>query len=236
MNSPDNTMPILVAIDGSESALRAAHWAAAEATRRGRGLSIVHAYDWPLPNYRPVVVDAAALHESVVNTARASLAAAVTSVTEVAPALPVTAEIISGPAVAVLLGLTRRGRAAGPRFWRSSDRRGPADRGATRADGPAAQNRAGGGHLLPGHVRVHPEPRALRLGAGTRLCHRSGPDAAALVAGVLEMIVALACIATAVVLYPVVKRQNQGAALGFVAVRVLEAGAILAGVVAICRS
>jgi hypothetical protein len=60
-----------------------------------------------------------------------------------------------------------------------------------------------------------------------------GPDTAALVAGVLEMIVALACIATAVVLYPVVKGQNQGAALGFVAVRVLEAGAILAGVVAV---
>ena len=108
MNSPDEVMPVLVAIDGSESALRAAHWAAAEATRRGRGLSIVHTYDWPLPNYRPVVVDSGVLHESVMSTARATLAAAVTSVTEAAPKLPITAEIISGPAVAVLLGLTRR--------------------------------------------------------------------------------------------------------------------------------
>jgi hypothetical protein len=42
--------------------------------------------------------------------------------------------------------------------------------------------------------------------------------------------VALACIGTAVALFPVVKRQNEGVALGFVAVRTVEAGAIFAGV------
>jgi hypothetical protein len=61
----------------------------------------------------------------------------------------------------------------------------------------------------------------------------SGPDAPAIIGGVLEMLVALAGIGTAVVLYPVVKRQNQGAALGFVAVRILEAAMIAAGVVAL---
>jgi hypothetical protein len=45
------------------------------------------------------------------------------------------------------------------------------------------------------------------------------------------MIVALACIGTAVALYPVVKRQNEGVALGFVGARVLEAAAIVTGVV-----
>jgi hypothetical protein len=49
--------------------------------------------------------------------------------------------------------------------------------------------------------------------------------------GVLEMIVALAGIGTAVALYPVVKRQNEGVALGFVATRVLEAATIVSGVV-----
>jgi hypothetical protein len=44
------------------------------------------------------------------------------------------------------------------------------------------------------------------------------------VGGVLEVIVALACIGTAVTLYPVVKRQNEGVALGFVAARVQETG------------
>ncbi len=108
MNSPDNAMRILVAIDGSESALRAAHWAAAEAARRGRGLTIVHAYDWPLPNYRPAVVDPAVLHDSIVSTANATLAAAVSAVTEAAPTLPVTAELVSGSVVTALLDLTRR--------------------------------------------------------------------------------------------------------------------------------
>ena len=47
------------------------------------------------------------------------------------------------------------------------------------------------------------------------------------------MIVALACIGTAVALYPVVKRQNEGVALGFVGVRVLEAAIIVSGVVSL---
>jgi hypothetical protein len=59
----------------------------------------------------------------------------------------------------------------------------------------------------------------------------SGPDTRVFIGGVLEMIVALACIGTAVALYPVIKRQNEGVALGFVAVRTLEAATIFAGVV-----
>ena len=57
-----------------------------------------------------------------------------------------------------------------------------------------------------------------------------GPDTPILIGGVLDVIVALAGIGTAVALYPVVKRQNQGLALGFVGARVLEAAGILAGV------
>jgi Domain of unknown function (DUF4386) len=57
-----------------------------------------------------------------------------------------------------------------------------------------------------------------------------GPDTPILFGGILEMIVALAGIGTAVVLYPVVKRQNEGVALGFVGSRVLEAATIFAGV------
>ena len=58
-----------------------------------------------------------------------------------------------------------------------------------------------------------------------------GPDTAVIFGGVLEIIVALAGIGTAVALYPVVKRQNEGVALGFVGARVLEASTIFAGVV-----
>ena len=58
-----------------------------------------------------------------------------------------------------------------------------------------------------------------------------GPGTGVIWGGVLEMIVALAGIGTAVALYPVVKRQNQGLALGFVGTRILEAATIVAGVV-----
>jgi hypothetical protein len=58
-----------------------------------------------------------------------------------------------------------------------------------------------------------------------------GPDTPVIVGGILEIIVALAGIGTAVALYPVLKRQNEGIALGFVGTRVLEAGTIFADVV-----
>ena len=57
-----------------------------------------------------------------------------------------------------------------------------------------------------------------------------GPDTGVLLGAILEIIVALAGIGTAVVLFPVVKRQNEGIALGFVSSRVLEAATIFAGV------
>ena len=61
----------------------------------------------------------------------------------------------------------------------------------------------------------------------------SGSHTGMLVGGFLEVIVALAGIGTAVTLYPVVKRQNEGVALGFVAARVLEAVMIFTGVVSL---
>jgi hypothetical protein len=61
----------------------------------------------------------------------------------------------------------------------------------------------------------------------------SGANTAVLVGGFLEVIVALAGIGTAITLYPVVKRQNEGVALGFVTARVLEASMIFAGVVSL---
>jgi hypothetical protein len=57
-----------------------------------------------------------------------------------------------------------------------------------------------------------------------------GPDTAVIVGGILEIIVALAGIGTAVALYPVLKKQNEGVALGLVGSRILEAGTMFAGV------
>jgi Domain of unknown function (DUF4386) len=60
-----------------------------------------------------------------------------------------------------------------------------------------------------------------------------GPDTPVILGAILEMIVALAGIGTAVTLYPVVKRQNEGVALGFFGSRVLEAATIYAGIVSL---
>ena len=57
-----------------------------------------------------------------------------------------------------------------------------------------------------------------------------GPDTGVFVGGILELIVALAGIGTAVALFTVLKRQNEGLALGFVASRVVEAATIFVGV------
>lgn len=61
----------------------------------------------------------------------------------------------------------------------------------------------------------------------------SGTDTGVLWGGFLEVVVALACIGTAVALFPVVKRQNEAMALGFVATRVLEAAMIFTGVLSL---
>lgn len=58
----------------------------------------------------------------------------------------------------------------------------------------------------------------------------AGPDTSAIIGGILEIIVALAGISTAVVFYPVLRKQNETAALGLVAARILESGTIFVGV------
>jgi len=61
----------------------------------------------------------------------------------------------------------------------------------------------------------------------------SGSSTSVLMGAFLEVIVALAGIGTAVTLYPVIKRQNEGMALGFTAVRTLEAAMLFTGVLSL---
>jgi hypothetical protein len=61
----------------------------------------------------------------------------------------------------------------------------------------------------------------------------AGADTRVLWGCFLDVVNALACIGTAVVLFPVVKRQNEATAMGFVASRVLEAAVIMIGVVSL---
>jgi Domain of unknown function (DUF4386) len=58
----------------------------------------------------------------------------------------------------------------------------------------------------------------------------SGSDAVTTFGGLLEITVAVAGIATAVILFPMLKKQNETFALGLVAARILESGTIFVGV------
>jgi hypothetical protein len=68
---------------------------------------------------------------------------------------------------------------------------------------------------------------------GPNFVTSSAPDTPVIVGVLLEMIVALANIGTAVALYPVVKRVGQARAMGFVASRTLEAATMYVGIVSL---
>ncbi len=78
------------------------------------------------------------------------------------------------------------------------------------------------GYLLYGPVLNHHD---YILGAGS--------DKQIALGAFLEILTAICNIGTAVALYPVAKRQNEGVALGYVASRVLESTIIVAGIVSV---
>jgi len=68
---------------------------------------------------------------------------------------------------------------------------------------------------------------------GSKFVVGPGPDAPVILGVLLEMIVALAGIGTAVALYPILRRQGEARAVGFVASRILEAATIYVGTVSL---
>ena len=61
----------------------------------------------------------------------------------------------------------------------------------------------------------------------------SANDTGVLWGAVLELIVAFAIVGTGVALFPVLRRQNEGVALGFVTARLFEAGVITVGILSL---
>ncbi len=60
-----------------------------------------------------------------------------------------------------------------------------------------------------------------------------GQDTRVIIGCLLDVVNALTCVGTAVAVYPVVKRQNQSMALGFVMSRMFEAAVVMIGVVSL---
>ncbi|HMV10487.1 MAG TPA: DUF4386 domain-containing protein [Cyclobacteriaceae bacterium] len=58
----------------------------------------------------------------------------------------------------------------------------------------------------------------------------TGHDISVVIGCILEMLVGLGCIGSAVVLYPVLRKQNETLAMGLISARILEAATIFVGV------
>lgn len=87
--------PIVAGVDGSEQALRAVEWAAREAVRRKAPLRIVSVSAMP-SRMRPYGAAPATVADTLHKISAQVLAEALTRVREVAPGLPVDAELVAG--------------------------------------------------------------------------------------------------------------------------------------------
>ncbi|GAA3342316.1 universal stress protein [Amorphoplanes nipponensis] len=99
---------VVVGVDGSSRSMAAVEVAAAEAARRHRPLRIVHALSWPALQLPLPPGLAEASPEAVPTQARAYLVEAVQRAGEVAPGVPTTTELLSGPPAAVLTRVSAR--------------------------------------------------------------------------------------------------------------------------------
>jgi nucleotide-binding universal stress UspA family protein len=101
---PVGSKPVVVGVDGSPSAMRAARWAAREAASRKVPLTIVHS----CPLVPATVPDGPELSrkyaETVLGQGREWLDQAAASAREVAPDVVVSTELTGGDAAAVLVG------------------------------------------------------------------------------------------------------------------------------------
>jgi nucleotide-binding universal stress UspA family protein len=108
MNIDVGRRAVTVGVDGSECALRAVRWGAAEAARRGAALRLVTAFGW-LPEH---AADGPSFHldyrEMLRGRAEAQLAMARAAARLAAPSAEVEAEVVLGSPYAVLAAEARK--------------------------------------------------------------------------------------------------------------------------------
>ncbi|WJK39687.1 universal stress protein [Solwaraspora sp. WMMA2056] len=103
----DTQAPVLVGVDGSESAVRAARFAAREAALRHRPLRIVHAFAWPVMQAPMGLAPAVPPEDEIRRYTKEIVDEAAAAAAATAPQVPVTAQVIDGAAAPVLLAESR---------------------------------------------------------------------------------------------------------------------------------
>ncbi|GAA3458668.1 universal stress protein [Saccharothrix longispora] len=97
------TTPIVVGVDGSESAVTAAGWAAEEAARHRLPLKLVHAYLLPTLGYPDIVLTAHEVHQALREQGQQWLDQAAAAARAAAPGVEVeTSVVIDRPAAALI--------------------------------------------------------------------------------------------------------------------------------------
>lgn len=96
------TNPVVVGVDGSSSALRAARWAAARAAERGVGLRLVHAFELPVRPSSEEVTDPS-VRELLHRQGTTWLASTRAAAGKVAPGLSIEAVSADASAAALLI-------------------------------------------------------------------------------------------------------------------------------------
>jgi nucleotide-binding universal stress UspA family protein len=101
---------IVVGVDGSESALDAARWAAGEARQRGFSLRVVNAFGWATTQPVGAAILTSDYRQVLHREAHGHLAAAAAAADEVAPGLRVDRHVVGGHPVRVLRAEGERAR------------------------------------------------------------------------------------------------------------------------------
>lgn len=99
---------VVAGIDGSQSALDAARWAADEAARRHDRLRLVHAFGWTTESMGGHPELGERRRDIMLEHARRDLAAAEAAVAAHAPGVPVESELVVGYPIGVLVRESRR--------------------------------------------------------------------------------------------------------------------------------
>lgn len=99
--------PVLVGVDGSESAVQAARFAAREAALRRRPLRIVHAFAWPAMQVPMGMAPAVPPEGEIQRYTREIVDEAADAAAKAAPEIKITTEVIDGAAAPVLLAESR---------------------------------------------------------------------------------------------------------------------------------
>ncbi|HEX6343261.1 universal stress protein [Umezawaea sp.] len=102
--------PIVVGVDGSESALDAVRWAAAECARHRVPLRLVHGYVLPVGGYPEIVLTSYGVRESMAALARGWLEAGVAAARSTAPDVDVETDSVLDGVVPTLIRESKRAR------------------------------------------------------------------------------------------------------------------------------